>query len=159
MDFVLSGRSGSFNFGPNEDDFHTVEEVTTYVLNLYGIQDWDRGQFSQNKEAGFLTLNSAKAIKELNWKNKISFTEGLELTVDWYKAAKAGDEMRDFTIKQIEKFQSVRRLCLSFKISSAIGAKLAAIIKATIGNKYLSTEPWSFSPSKYPALIIPTVQI
>jgi CDP-glucose 4,6-dehydratase len=106
MDLVLSGRSGSFNFGPNEGDFHTVEEVTTYVLNLYGIRDWDWGRSSQNKEAGFLTLDSTKAMKELNWKNKISFKGGLELTVDWYKAAKAGDEMRDFTMKQIQKFYS-----------------------------------------------------
>lgn len=106
MDLVLSGRSGAFNFGPNQGDFHTVEEVTKYVLNLYGNRDWDKGQSSPNKEAGFLTLDSTKAINELNWKNRISFTEGLDLTVDWYKAAQTGTEMRDFTMKQIEKFQS-----------------------------------------------------
>jgi CDP-glucose 4,6-dehydratase len=107
IDFVSSGRSEAFNFGPNEGDFHTVEEVTTHVLNRYGIRTWESGQTSRNKEAGFLTLNSTKAMKKLEWSNKISFTEGLDLTVDWYKAANAGADMREFSNNQIAKFQSV----------------------------------------------------
>lgn len=107
IDFVSSGRSDAFNFGPNEGDFHTVEEVTTHILNLYGISNWESGQTSPNKEAGFLTLNSAKAMKELNWKNKVSFIEGLDLTVEWYKAASSGADMRDFSMNQIAKFQSI----------------------------------------------------
>jgi CDP-glucose 4,6-dehydratase len=107
IDFVSSGRSDAFNFGPNEGDFHTVEEVTTHVLSRYGIRNWESGQTSLNKEAGFLTLNSAKAMKELNWKNKISFTEGLDLTVDWYKVANSGADMREFSNNQIAKFLSV----------------------------------------------------
>jgi CDP-glucose 4,6-dehydratase len=106
IDFVSSGRSEAFNFGPNEGDFHTVDEATTHVLNLYGISNWESGQTSPNKEAGFLTLNSTKAMKELNWKNKVSFTEGLDLTVDWYKAANSGAGMRDFSMNQIAMFQS-----------------------------------------------------
>ena len=107
IDFVSSGRSDAFNFGPNEGDFHTVEEVTTHILNLYGISNWESGQTSSIKEAGFLTLNSAKAMKELNWKNKVSFIEGLDLTVEWYKAASSGADMRDFSMNQIAKFQSI----------------------------------------------------
>jgi CDP-glucose 4,6-dehydratase len=106
IDFVSSGRSDAFNFGPNEGDFHTVEEVTTHILKLYGISNWESGQTSPNKEAGFLTLNSAKAMKELNWKNKVSFIEGLDLTLEWYKAASSGADMRDFSMNQITKFQS-----------------------------------------------------
>jgi CDP-glucose 4,6-dehydratase len=107
IDFVSSGRSEAFNFGPNEGDFHTVEEVTSHVLNRYGIRNWESGQTSLNKEPGFLTLNSTKAMKELDWRNKISFTEGLDLTVDWYKAANAGADMREFSNNQITKFQLV----------------------------------------------------
>ena len=106
IEFVLSARSDTFNFGPNEGDFHTVEEVTTHILNRYDIRNWESGQTSPNKESGFLTLNSTKAIKTLNWKNKISFTEGLDLTVDWYKAANSGADMREFSNNQIAKFQS-----------------------------------------------------
>jgi len=106
IEFVLSARSDTFNFGPNEGDFHTVEEVTTHILNRYDVRNWGRGQTSPNKESGFLTLNSAKAMKKLNWKNKISFTEGLDLTVDWYKAANSGADMREFSNNQISNFQS-----------------------------------------------------
>jgi CDP-glucose 4,6-dehydratase len=101
MEFVTKGKSGAFNFGPNEGDFHSVEEVTTHVLSQYGKSDWDQGNFVEKKEAGFLTLDSTKAMKELNWSNQISFTQGLDLTVDWYKAAAAGEEMREFSLKQI----------------------------------------------------------
>lgn len=101
MDFVAKGKSGTFNFGPNEGDFHSVEEVTTHVLSQYGKSNWDKGDVAGKKEAGFLTLDSRKAIKELNWSNQISFTKGLELTVDWYKAAAAGEEMREFSLRQI----------------------------------------------------------
>ena len=107
IDFVLSGKSGAFNFGPNEGDFHTVQEVTTHILKRFGKRDWESGQASASKEAGYLTLNSTKAMKELNWKNKISFNEGLDLTVEWYKAAIAGIEMREFSMNQIIDFYSI----------------------------------------------------
>ena len=101
MEFVIKGKSGAFNFGPNQGDFHSVEEVTTHVLSQYGKSDWDKGDFAEKKEAGFLTLDSTKAMKELNWSNQISFTQGLDFTVDWYKAAASGEEMKEFSLKQI----------------------------------------------------------
>ena len=101
MEFVIKGKSGAFNFGPNEGDFHSVEEVTTHVLSQYGKSDWDRGDFGEKKEAEFLTLDSTKAMKELKWSNEISFTQGLDLTVEWYKAAAAGEKMKEFSLKQI----------------------------------------------------------
>lgn len=107
IDYILAGKSGSFNFGPEQGDFHTVEEVTTYVLNRFGSSNWERGQASSSKEAGFLTLDSAKAMKDLNWRNKVSFEKGLDLTVDWYKEAQISGDMKIFTMQQIQNFQLI----------------------------------------------------
>jgi CDP-glucose 4,6-dehydratase len=107
IDHILAGKSGSFNFGPEQGDFHTVEEVTTYVLSRFGSSNWERGQASSSKEAGFLTLDSAKAMKDLNWRNKVSFEKGLDLTVDWYKEAQTGGDMKIFTMQQIQNFQLI----------------------------------------------------
>ena len=40
-----------------------------------------------------------------------------------------------------------------------MGIKLRKIITATIGNKYLSTDPFNLSPNKKPADIKPIVQM
>lgn len=104
MRFVLNGNSGIFNFGPNGNDFHTVEEVVTYFLHSYNLNKWVRGELNQGKEAGFLTLNSSKAMRELNWNNRLSFTQGLDLTINWHKAAGTGENMQRFTLDQIESF-------------------------------------------------------
>lgn len=105
FDFILAGNSGSFNFGPDQGDFHTVEEVATYVMNRFGTGNWIRGQASTSKEARFLTLDSTKAVKDLGWRNKLSFEEGLDLTVDWYRAAQRKQDMRAFSMNQIHKFR------------------------------------------------------
>ena len=107
INLVASGNSGIFNFGPNQGDFHTVEEVTSLVLQSFGIKDWERGTGSQNPESIFLTLDSTKANEDLHWTNKVTFEDGIKLTVDWYRAAKKGLNMRDFTLKQIEAFESI----------------------------------------------------
>lgn len=105
IDFILAGKSGSFNFGPAQGDFHTVEEVATYVLNRFGAGNWKRGQASVSKEAGFLMLDPTKAVKDLAWRNKLSFEEGLDLTVDWYIAAQRKQDMKAFSMKQINNFE------------------------------------------------------
>lgn len=104
MDFVLEGNSDSFNFGPDEGDFHTVKEVTDYILGTFGYSEWIKDSQVHQKESAFLTLNSNKAKNQLDWENQIAFEAGLSLTVDWHKAKRAGQDMMTVAKKQASEF-------------------------------------------------------
>jgi CDP-glucose 4,6-dehydratase len=85
---ILSGDPrtiGSWNFGPNPKDFLTVSEILGMVneqLNLdYLIENVSPGPH----EAQSLTLDSAKAKKELGWSPILSAKESVFETIEWYK--------------------------------------------------------------------------
>ena len=40
---------------------------------------------NSKREISFQKLDYSKIVKELKWKQKISLSEGLKMTVDWYK--------------------------------------------------------------------------
>ena len=107
MDHVVEGNSGAFNFGPKNGDFHTVEEVTTHTLNFFNESEWAQDSDKKGKESGFLTLDSTKSQRVLDWENKLSFEQGLDWTLDWHKALFNGLNVKDFTISQIKNFFSL----------------------------------------------------
>ena len=49
-------------------------------------------------------LNSIKANKLLEWKSIYTNTESLFETIEWYKQYADKNNMKDFTLKQIEKY-------------------------------------------------------
>ncbi len=102
MDYVAKGDSGIFNFGPEDGDFHTVEEVANHVVKSYGGPNWTQAQSVGGKESKFLTLNSHKANSILNWRNKWTFEESLNLTIEWQKASFAKEDMYQFSLKQVK---------------------------------------------------------
>lgn len=76
----------SWNFGPETDGNHQVQEVLQIIKkHLPGLQ-WSQSEGIHPHEAQLLQLDSSKARKNLYWKPVWSFGEGVEATANWYKA-------------------------------------------------------------------------
>ncbi len=107
VDFVVSGNSGIFNFGPPTQDFYSVKDVAEYICKKLEITKWDLRERSSDKEVQFLALNSTKASISLDWTNQLSFEKSLDLTLEWYSASLASKSLRELSLSQIHKVMTV----------------------------------------------------
>ena len=98
--------STPFNFGPKIHDCISVESVINQCISYckkatVEIVDKDR----DFKESHFLTLDTAKVERELKWTPKLTLSQGLQKTIDWYAAFQGNPtQIKKFTIEQINKF-------------------------------------------------------
>lgn len=77
--------STAFNFGPNEEDMLTVEQLTEIFLNSFGRGSYK--VFLQDKplhEAKLLLLDSTKAAQMLGWHPQLDARTAIEWTANWY---------------------------------------------------------------------------
>ena len=59
---------------------------------------------SQPHEEKYLKLNCMKSISELGWMSKMNIEKTLLLTLNWYAEFMKGNNMKEFTEKQIDEF-------------------------------------------------------
>ena len=52
-------------------------------------------------------LDSSRARAELGWAPRWDLASGLDATVSWYDAYRAGEDMRAVCLRQIEAFEGV----------------------------------------------------
>lgn len=113
--------SEAFNFGPDEKNIMTVEEIVKEVINLY-----QKGEYTINKKCDFheaknLTLNTEKAKEKLNWKNLYPTKEAIKETLLWYKNFYQNNvDMYEFTINQINNFEKMSSMCDTCSIKNTI---------------------------------------
>jgi CDP-glucose 4,6-dehydratase len=103
---LLEGKGlGEWNFGPGEESFVSVGNVASTASNFWGDNSTvELDTRPQPHEANLLALDSAKAIRELGWNNRLLFPESLEWTIEWEKQLNAGKSACDLTNEQITKF-------------------------------------------------------
>ncbi len=98
--------SKPYNFGPLPDDHLTVKELVNTAIVSWGSGEWtDSSDASQPHEAGLLKLDISRAIKELKWTPKLSASQAIGWTMDWYKQSR--DKQSAFTIEQINHYFSL----------------------------------------------------
>lgn len=77
--------NGSWNFGPNKSHV-TVKDV---IYRLSKIMDVKKKILiksdKKHKEAGLLSLKIDKSKKLLKWRPKLSFSETIKITAEWYQ--------------------------------------------------------------------------
>jgi len=79
-------RYGSaWNFGPNDNDIITVEEIVKSVIKNWGNGDYKVDTSNQPHEAGLLKLDTSKARIFLGWKPVYNIYETIKRTINWYK--------------------------------------------------------------------------
>jgi CDP-glucose 4,6-dehydratase len=111
IDKMLSnGTTGEWNFGPDLAEKHSVSNLVQTFAKAWELDDlensWTHDSSNQPHEAGYLLLDSSKARSELLWKDKLSFEQSIQLTVDWFKLAEKKAALQ-ITINQIQDYLSI----------------------------------------------------
>ncbi len=95
----------AWNFGPGDHDTQTVGWIADRVVERWGDSArWERVGQQNLHEAFSLTLDAGKARTQLGWTPKMDLPAALDQTVIWYKAWKDGQDMRKFSMRQIDQF-------------------------------------------------------
>jgi CDP-glucose 4,6-dehydratase len=98
--------SQAYNFGPLPQDHLTVKELVENAIKIWQSGSWiNTSNLNQVHEANLLQLDINKALNELDWKPKLSATQAINWTLDWYK--KPDLEKLEFTIDQVKKYLSL----------------------------------------------------
>lgn len=97
--------NGGWNFGPDDRDAQNVEWITKTICHLWGEgAGYELDKNPQPHEASYLKLDCSKAKAELGWYPKWNIETSLKSIVDWNKAYLQGENIRDFTINQINQY-------------------------------------------------------
>jgi CDP-glucose 4,6-dehydratase len=102
---ISHGTTGSWNFGPDLKEMHSVGDLVNSFANVWGVQKphWVLESAEQPHEASNLLLDSEKARKSLSWSDKLDFEKSIEWTVNWYKTNKQKSTL-EITRTQIQDF-------------------------------------------------------
>lgn len=112
---LLGPRAADFaqawNFGPATDSEVPVSRLADALVRRWGEgAAWQVvGDTTGLHEAGTLALDCTKARTQLRWRPALDLGEAVALTVDWFKACRAGADMRAFTRAQIDAYCAARR--------------------------------------------------
>ena len=97
--------ASSYNFGPSDEDAWSVEQIANRLVEMWGNgASWVRDSEPSAHESNILRLDASKARLELGWKPRLGIEQALEWTITWYQAWKRGEDMAQFTGKQIERY-------------------------------------------------------
>jgi len=99
--------SSAWNFGTNDNDIITVEEIVKSAINNWGNGDYKVDISSQPHEAGLLKLDTSKARTFLGWKPVYNIYETIKRTINWYKRFYEGvekEELYKITINEIRDY-------------------------------------------------------
>jgi len=95
-----------WNFGPNDSDAKPVQWIVDQFTRLWGEgASWVLDEAVHPHEAHYLKLDCSKASMRLGWQPQWSLSYALENIAGWYKAYQENQDMRDFSLNQIAKFQ------------------------------------------------------
>lgn len=97
--------SQPYNFGPHAQDSLSVKEMMGISIDKWGEGHYNVvGSDNEPHEAGLLKLDISKSMMELNWQPKLNAYQAVEWTMDWYKSYFKGEDMNEYTSKQISKY-------------------------------------------------------
>jgi CDP-glucose 4,6-dehydratase len=99
-------REFSWNFGPNESEKITVNEVINLLNNLCNNENKCNIDIHKSdlKESNFLLLSSEKSISKLDWKPKYTSKEAIKVTAEWYNEFLTKNSIETVTHSQIENY-------------------------------------------------------
>jgi CDP-glucose 4,6-dehydratase len=100
-----SRAARAWNFGPRAEDEQTVGWIVERLGALWGgALQWEVDEANNPPEASHLALDSAAAEQELGWRPVWNLDEALRRFFEWHEAERAGEDMRRFSLGQIEGF-------------------------------------------------------
>lgn len=75
----------AWNFGPEAISNRKVSDLLEAVKKNMPNFEWVAPKLDEPYEAKLLYLDSSKAREKLNWRPVWSFSESIEMTINWYK--------------------------------------------------------------------------
>ncbi|KKK74333.1 hypothetical protein LCGC14_2884810, partial [marine sediment metagenome] len=99
-------HADAWNFGPPEGDARPVRWILERVEQMWGEEiRWEQDGGSGPHETHYLKLDSSKARLLLGWVPRWDLERGLRSIVDWYRALKEGDDLREISVDQVRAYQ------------------------------------------------------
>ncbi len=99
--------SGGWNFGPQDSDVRTVEEVLKLTSQcITGGLQWQVDTSDQPHEARLLKLDCSKSISFLGWKPQWGLEQALAHSFDWYSDFGAKRNMDEISQSQIALYSN-----------------------------------------------------
>ena len=98
-----------WNFGPEDSDTKPVEWIVKKLCQLWGegaAYAIDNGEHPH--EANYLKLDCSKAKTRLKWQPRWCLQEALERIVEWNKAYRTQQDMKDICLTQITDYMKAR---------------------------------------------------
>jgi len=94
-----------WNFGPADEDAKPVQWIVEQLTQQWGEgASWQLDGGKHPHEAHYLKLDCSKAKMRLDWQPRWHLGHTLEMIVAWQQAWLAKQDMRSFTLKQIEQY-------------------------------------------------------
>ena len=108
---ALYGRGSVFasawNFGPNDNDNRTVQEVAELMISQWDkTARWEKEGSEQPHEAHLLKLDCSKARSQLGWIPKWNLELATQKIVQWQKAYQAKENMQAVSLAQINQYMN-----------------------------------------------------
>jgi CDP-glucose 4,6-dehydratase len=98
----------ALNFGPRDVERLTVAVIANRMLAALGAaQSWTQASDPGPAEKQTLALDTSLARRTLGWRSKLGIGESLEWTAAWYRAYGSGQDMVEFTRRQIERYEAL----------------------------------------------------
>lgn len=97
-----------WNFGPNDEDAKPVGWIVDQMAALWGHgARWQTDTGEHPHEAHYLKLDISKARNRLDWHPVLRLTDALALIVEWTRQRRAGANMRQVTLAQLNAYQAL----------------------------------------------------
>jgi CDP-glucose 4,6-dehydratase len=95
----------AMNFGPRESAVCKVREVAEQFKRIMGSEGWQAGGADPNlKESGYLAIDPSLARETLGWESLLDVDNAISWTLDWYKACRDKQDMREVSLQQLVQF-------------------------------------------------------
>lgn len=104
-----SSKAGNYNVGPNDNDCWTTGNIVDAFCNEWQNQTgenikWINKHDGGPHEANFLKLDCSKIKKTFGWNPAWSVSDAINSIVEWHKAYRDREDMKNITVQQINKY-------------------------------------------------------
>lgn len=98
----------AWNFGPPAEELADVGTVAARISELWGgSAPIPTPDGSVKREARTLRLDASKARTKLGWRPRLSLSETLSWTVDWYRRQHEGADALALSLDQIARYEAM----------------------------------------------------
>lgn len=96
-----------WNFGPSDEDARPVQWIVERLTSTWGEgANWKLDAGDHPHEAHYLKLDCSKAKARLHWQPRWHLAHTLSAIVEWHRAHRDGQDMREVTQRQIDAYMA-----------------------------------------------------